>query len=119
MYVGVRIALTYMHMHIYLGFELSFNGIISFLTDEHFSAADSESLSVHLNLPMHEIRTMKVNNVGNAKGFLYAIIDSWLRLNEPSVGVLADALDKTGYKNIAKRMKGNFSYNIISVCCDW
>ncbi len=103
-------------MYTFLGFELSFNGIISFLTEEQFSAADSESLGVHLNIPMHEIRTMKANNVGNAKGFLYAIIDNWFRLTEPSVEVLANALDKTGYKNIAKRMKGNFSYNIISVC---
>ncbi len=74
------------------------------MTDENFSAVDSESLDVHLKLPMHEI---KVNNVGNSKGFLYAIIDSWLHLTEPSVEVLANALDKTGYKNIARR-KGEY-----------
>ncbi len=51
---------------------------------------------------------MKVNNVSNSKGLLYAIIDSWLHLTEPSVEVLANALDKIGYKNIARRIKGEY-----------
>ncbi len=33
---------------------------------------------VHLKVPRPEIRTMKKNNVGNARGLYYDIIDAWL-----------------------------------------
>ena len=92
------------------------DSIISFLKYEGFSEADAETLGVHLKVPRPEIRTMKNNNVGNARGLYYDIIYAWLQLTEPSLELLAVALDKSDYKNIAGRIRGEIELSWIGVC---
>ena len=103
-----------MYINFYLGLDLTFDSIISFLKDKGFSEADAETLGVHLKVPWPEIRTMKKNNVGNARGLYYDIIDAWLQQTEPSLELLAVALDKSDYKNIAGRIQGE-----IEIIMDW
>ncbi len=98
----------------YLDLDLTFESITSFLKDEGFSEADAETLGVHLKVPWPEIRTMKKNNVGNARGLYYDIIYAWLQLTKPSLESLAEALDKSGYKNIATKIRGE-----IELIMDW
>ncbi len=86
------------------------------MKDEGFSEADAETLGVHLKVPRPEIRTMKKNNVGNARGLYYDIIDAWLQLTKPSLELLAEALDKSDYKKIATKMRGELEIELIM---DW
>ncbi len=81
---------------------------------EGFSASDSETLGVHLKVPRPNIRTMKKNNVGNATGLYYDIIDAWLQQREPSLEELAEALERTDYINIARKIRGK-----IEIIMDW
>ncbi len=94
------------HVYIFLDFDLTFAGVISFLKAEKFSAADAETLGVHLQVPRSDIRTMKKNNVNNAVGLYYDIIEAWFQLKEPSLEELAEALERTDYKNISGRIRG-------------
>ncbi len=73
---------------------------------EGFSASDAEALGVHLQVPRSDIKTMKTDNVGNARGLLYNIIDAWLQQREPTLEELAEALERTDYKKIAKKIRG-------------
>ncbi len=59
--------------------------VTSFLKEEGFSEAGAETLGIHLKVPRPEIRTMKNNNVGNARGLYYDIIAAWLQQTEPSL----------------------------------
>ena len=45
------------------------------------------------------------NNAGDADGLLYDVMDSWLQRTEPSRSreELAEALDKSDYKMIARK----------------
>ena len=65
------------------------------------------------------------NNAGDADGLLYDVMDSWLQLTEPSWEKLAEALDKSDYKLIARKGTQLYSYNIyilrmkcFHLCCD-
>ncbi len=102
------------YVYFYLGLDLTFDSIISFLKEKGFSEADAETLGVHLKVPWPEIRTMKNNNVGNARGLYYDIIYAWLQLTEPSLELLAVALDKSDYKKIARKIRGE-----IEMIMDW
>ena len=83
------------------------------MKEEGFSAADAETLGGHLNVPRSDIRTLKKNNVGNAMSLFYDIIDTWLQLTEPSLEELAKALERSDYKNIARRIRGEIDRNDI------
>ncbi len=102
-----------------LDFDLSFNGIISFLKAEDFSASDSETLGVHLKVPRPDINTMKKDNVGDAMCLFYKIIETWLRLSEPSTKELAEALERSGYKRIARKLRGEIKIAIWCLSCSF
>ena len=86
--------------------ELTYSGIISFLKEERFSSADAQLLGVHLNIPQPTMNTLTKNNVGNADGLLYDVIDSWLNFTDPTAEELAKALDNSDCKRIADRIRG-------------
>ncbi len=39
-------------------------------------------------------------------GLFHDVIDAWLDLVEPTEELLADALDKSGYRRIARKLRG-------------
>ncbi len=86
--------------------ELTLPGITSFLEAQGFSAADAETLGVHLKVPASELKTLKKDNPGNVTSVFYGVINRWLHFCEPSQEKLADGLEKSGYVNIAKRVQG-------------
>ena len=61
---------------------------------------------MHLKVPTSELKTLKKDNPGNVKSVFYGVINHWLHLCEPSQEKLADSLEKSGYINIAKRVRG-------------
>ncbi len=89
-----------------IGLKLNHSGIIAFLNKEGFSSADTEALAAHLGISRPKIKTLKVHNVGNARGFLNQVIGTWLDLVEPTEELLADALDRSGYAKIARKLRG-------------
>ncbi len=52
------------------------------------------------------MRTMKKNNVGDAAGLYYDIIEAWFQLREPSLEELAEALERSDYRRIARKLRG-------------
>ena len=101
------------HVYNFLDFDLTFTGVTSFLKAEKFSAADAETLGVHLQVPRSDIRTMKKNNVNNAVGLYYDIIEAWFQQREPSLEELAEALERTDYKNIAWKIRGEIEITVV------
>ena len=95
---------------IVIGLQLTHPNIIHFLTDGGFSASDAETLGEHLQVTRPNIKTLKMDYHGNAVGLFYAVIDSWLQLSEPSWEKLAEALDKSDYPNISKRIRGEIIF---------
>ncbi len=97
-----------MYVRTDLELELTQPGITSFLEAQGFSAADVETLGVHLNVPASELKTLKKDNPGNVTSVFYGVINCWLHLCEPShvQETLADGLEKSGCINIAKRVRG-------------
>ena len=62
--------------------------------DKHyFSVANAEALGVYLNIPMHVIKALKKDNVGDATALLFNVIKFWLFLAEPISSKLAKALE--------------------------
>ncbi len=93
-------------MYILTELELTLSGITSFLEAQDFSAADAETLGVHLKVPASKLKTLKKDNPGNVRSVFYGVINSWLHLCEPSQEKLADGLEKSGFVEIAKRTRG-------------
>ncbi len=96
--------------------ELTYSGIISFLEEENFSAADTEYLGVHLNIPRSTMKTLKKDNVGDTKAFFYAVIGNWLNNTEPTSAKLAEALDKCGYSRISEKIRSKLFNNNVPHC---
>ncbi len=88
--------------------------------DKHgFSVADAEALGEYLNIPMHEIKALKKDNVGDANALLFNVIKSWLFLAEPTSSKLAKALEICGYLKIAEEIRSKLIIIITaSYVCD-
>ncbi len=94
------------------------------MKDGGFSASDTETLGIHLKVPLPDINVMKKNNVGDVMGLFYKIIETWLRLSEPSTKELAEALERSGYNRIARKLRGEIeiaiwclSYSFLDLWC--
>ncbi len=55
------------------------------------------------------VHHVKSNNVGNANSLLNDVIGKWLDLTEPSMEEFAKALDKCGYKKMARKVQGKLA----------
>ncbi len=91
----------------YVDREPTFSNILSFLKEEGFSSADSETLGGYLEIPRPTINTLKKDNQGNSDGLLYDVIGKWMQGTEPSWEELAKALDKSEYKKMARKIQGD------------
>ena len=87
------------------GLELTQAGIVHFLNNHGFSAADAEDLGLYLNIPRGIMRTLKKDNVGNSNALFHDVIGSWLDITDPTSAKLAEALDNCGLKIIAKKIR--------------
>ncbi len=74
------------------------------MENEGFSAADTEDLGVHLNIPRPTMKTLEKDNVRSSKAMFYKVIDIWLNLEEPTSEKLAKALAGCDYLRIAEKI---------------
>ncbi len=68
--------------------------------------ADAEALGTHLEISRADINGLKDDNIG--KLLFHKVIDTWLDLAKPTElkELLADALDKSGYSRISRKLRG-------------
>ena len=74
-------------------------------------ASEWEEIAIAMGFPAHELKTLRKDNIRDAKGATVQIFSQWLEgsYSTPvSWGTLVDCLDRAGFSNVALDLQEMF-----------